>query len=222
MTDPARPKDDDDFLSRWSRRKQAAAAEAKRARDVPPEQQPAAPPQSAATAEPEFDVSTLPPIDQITAITDVRDFLRSGVPVELTRAALRRAWSADPAIRDFVGLAENAWDFTAPDTIPGFGPLEASPEEIRRLVDRIVGSVGNAAGEVADTSRQPSPQNPALSSVQPPVTQEPESESDSTVGQTAAFAAASDADTAAQHPVQDVAEQSRPPRRRSHGSALPQ
>jgi hypothetical protein len=28
-----------------------------------------------------------------------------------------------PEIRSFVGLAENAWDFTQPDTIPGFGPL---------------------------------------------------------------------------------------------------
>jgi hypothetical protein len=30
---------------------------------------------------------------------------------------------ADPAIRDFVGLSENGWDFTKPDGIPGFGPL---------------------------------------------------------------------------------------------------
>jgi hypothetical protein len=30
---------------------------------------------------------------------------------------------ADPAIRFAVGLAENAWDFSAPDGVPGFGPL---------------------------------------------------------------------------------------------------
>ena len=30
---------------------------------------------------------------------------------------------ADPAIKDFVGLSENGWDFTKPDTIPGFGAM---------------------------------------------------------------------------------------------------
>jgi hypothetical protein len=30
---------------------------------------------------------------------------------------------ADPDVRSFVGTAENAWDFTRPETIPGFGRL---------------------------------------------------------------------------------------------------
>jgi hypothetical protein len=29
----------------------------------------------------------------------------------------------DPAIRNFVGLAENSWNFNAPSDVPGFGPL---------------------------------------------------------------------------------------------------
>jgi hypothetical protein len=49
--------------------------------------------------------------------------LRKGVPADLTRAALRRAWASDPAIRDFIGIAENQWDFNDPNGIPGFGPL---------------------------------------------------------------------------------------------------
>jgi hypothetical protein len=60
----------------------------------------------AAAVEP-FDLASLPSIDAIVADTDVRRFLQSGVPAELTRAALRRAWTSDPAIRDFVGIAEN-------------------------------------------------------------------------------------------------------------------
>jgi 6-methylsalicylate decarboxylase len=44
----------------------------------------------------------------------IRAFLRPGVPAELARAALRRAWVADPAIRDFIGLAESSRDFNAP------------------------------------------------------------------------------------------------------------
>ena len=67
----------------------------------------------------------LPPIESITAATDIRAFLAPGVPEELTRAALRRVWVTDPTIRDFVGLAENQWDFTNPDGVPGFGSLES-------------------------------------------------------------------------------------------------
>jgi hypothetical protein len=41
-------------------------------------------------------------------------------PADLTRATLRRAWSADPAMRGFIGLSENSWDFNATDGVPGF------------------------------------------------------------------------------------------------------
>jgi len=67
--------------------------------------------------------ASLPSIDAITADTDIIAFLQSGVPAELTRAALRRAWTSDPAICDFIGVAENQWDFNDPNGIPGFGPL---------------------------------------------------------------------------------------------------
>ena len=40
------------------------------------------------------------------------------------------------AIRDFVGIAENQWDFNKPQDIPGFGLLDAS-ENIQRLVPTI-------------------------------------------------------------------------------------
>jgi hypothetical protein len=135
----------DDFLQRWSRRKQAAVADTRKAQEQPAPTPAAEGDKAGAEA---FDPATLPPIDSISAISDVRDFLRAGVPAELTRAALRRAWSADPAIRDFIGLAENSWDFTAPDAIPGFGPLNASPEEIRQLVDQIM----SRTSDVADAS----------------------------------------------------------------------
>jgi hypothetical protein len=55
----------------------------------------------------------------------------------LARAALRRAWSSDSAIRDFVGLSENSWDFNAPEAMPGFGPIDK--EEIGRLVKVVLG-----------------------------------------------------------------------------------
>jgi hypothetical protein len=81
--------------------------------------------------ESRFDAATLPPIESIGAASDIRPFLAPGVPVDLTRAALRRAWSTDPAIRDFIGLSENSWDFNAPDGIPGFGSL--TPQRLARM-----------------------------------------------------------------------------------------
>ena len=129
--------DDEPFLTRWSRRK----------RDVAESQQPASgdaegtPASPAAAkdhaAEPEVpavDLSKLPSLESITAQTDIRGFLAPGVPAELTRAALRRAWSADTSIRDFIGLVENDWDVLAPAAAGGVLPLTVS-DEMRRMVD---------------------------------------------------------------------------------------
>jgi hypothetical protein len=140
---------DEEFLKRWSRRKQESKA-AEQA-PSPPGQTAAASPKTAEVAsEPEIDLSKLPSIDSITAATDITEFLRKGIPAELSRAALRRAWAADPAIRDFVGLAENAWDFTDPDTIPGFGTLQGTPEQIGAMVERVIGGVRDAAEKLAE------------------------------------------------------------------------
>lgn len=130
------------FLSRWSRLKREAEEGAPNAETpAPAAAEPAPREQGAASSQPSepegapADLSALPPIESITAATDIRAFLAAGVPSHLTRAALRRAWLADPAIRDFVGLAENAWDFTAPDAMAGFGPL--SPTEAQRLLAKV-------------------------------------------------------------------------------------
>lgn len=67
--------------------------------------------------------TTLPRLVSIDANTNVIPFLQIGVPDELRQAALRRAWSVDPMIRDFRGLQENGWNFENPSAIPGFGDL---------------------------------------------------------------------------------------------------
>ena len=134
----------EDFLARWSRRKQAAAQAAEPAKSPPNAESAAAPEHAAGSRAPEFrdtsgaaqsapdpaapafDPASLPPIESITAETDIRAFIAAGVPAELTRAALRRVWTTDPRIRDFVGLADYAWDFNAPGSMAGFGPLEGA------------------------------------------------------------------------------------------------
>jgi hypothetical protein len=107
----------------------------------------------------------LPPIESIAADTDITAFLRPGVPADLAQAALRRAWVADPAIRDFVGPAENAWDFNAPDGVPGFGPLRAI-DDVRRLAAEIAGVMPAAAPENAALD-QPSDIAAAATSAEP-------------------------------------------------------
>ena len=84
------------------------------------------------------DPATLPPIEAIEAQTDITVFLQKRVPDESRLAALRRAWTADPAIRDFKGLQESDWDFNDPDSIPGFGKL--GPDvDVRRMLAEILG-----------------------------------------------------------------------------------
>ena len=118
--------EDENFVARWSRLKREKAQE-RRDLDAPSDvrQAPAADRSTTANGSPDelaaFDVSQLPSIDSLTASSDIKAFLQSGVPAELTKAALRKVWTKDPAIRDFIGIAENQWDFTDPTTIPGFG-----------------------------------------------------------------------------------------------------
>jgi hypothetical protein len=159
--------EEEKFLARWSRRKRETEEDSGREAEQDPKQPstpeaktgvpPSPADRSAPDAEPAFDPATLPPLESIVANSDIRAFLRPGVPAGLTRAALRRAWSADPAIRDFIGLSENSWDFTAPNGVPGFGPLD--PAEVPRLLAEVFGtetrekvqSALEAVERVADT-----------------------------------------------------------------------
>jgi hypothetical protein len=139
----------ENFLERWSRRKRAAAEQPEPEPQTAPaaetktETQPApdvAEPTVKPDAKPEsepFDLSSLPSLESIDATTNVSAFLRPGVPEDLTREALRRAWTSDPAIRDFVGLVENGWAFNDPNAMHGFGPI--APEEVARLIGQVVG-----------------------------------------------------------------------------------
>jgi hypothetical protein len=156
----------EDFLSRWSRRKRAVreiegADDAKVSDAVAsapaPEREPSdenARPPAADPAASLFDLKDLPSIESITATTDIRPFLAPGVPPELTLAALRRAWTADPTIRDFVGLADYDWDYHKPGSMAGFGPLEMT-DDLRKAVARIIGNIPDEnAASTAPASSQ--------------------------------------------------------------------
>jgi len=154
--------DQENFLSRWSRRKRDTANEnaqpdkpAVTCPDKPAEPGPDATPAVAGTtpaaaSTPEIDLTKLPSLDSIGANTDIRVFLQPGVPSALKHAALRRAWSADPAIRNYIGPAEYAWDFTDPKAMPGFGNL--GPDvDVKKLVAEVFRGMAPESESPAET-----------------------------------------------------------------------
>jgi hypothetical protein len=118
------------FLARWSRRKQAVAEAEKPAPPAPDASAQDEPVSAEAARAAPVDVAALPKLEDLTAESDLSAFLRDGVPQALKSAALRKMWSLDPAIRDFVGLSENAWNFNEPATIPGFGTIAESARDV--------------------------------------------------------------------------------------------
>lgn len=234
---------DGNFIARWSRLKQqaaeekrnpraGAATEDRRSADVdagqsaeakgPPAHAPAGP----AEGEPPFDPATLPPVESIVAGTDIRAFLQKGVPAALTKAALRRAWTTDPAIRDFIEVAENQWDFTDPTAIPGFGPLQAT-DNVRQLVEQAVGNLPAAADAQDAVSASPGRPEPIASTKVPadaPPNEAPAGEPGMRPHLAALQERPDNPDTvgvaALQHPDPEP-EAGNGPRRKGHGRAMP-
>src|SRR5260370_40093148 len=96
----------DNFILRWARLKRASDTghETHPSEDGPPgspqtgaanAEATAARPRIDAAADEPFDLTSLPSIESITANTDIRGFLQSRVPAELTRAALRQTRASD-------------------------------------------------------------------------------------------------------------------------------
>ena len=138
--------DDKGFLARWSQRKQEAKEEIKQPEREAPvaDAEIAAAPATEAGAEkeaaPEFDLSSLPSLEELTSETDITGFLRKGVPEHLRNAALRKSWALDPAIRNYVNPAlEYAYDWNTPGGVPGNSELGAGID-VARMVTQIMGT----------------------------------------------------------------------------------
>lgn len=154
--------DRENIIRRWARLKQASKAE--RAPDSALD----GVVETATPTDAPFDLASLPSIESIAADTDIVAFLRAGVPAELARAALRRAWASDPAIRDFIGIAENQWDFNDPDAIPGFGPLtpmEDAADALAQISSRFGGVIAEVTSP-GDAASAPSNQEPLTADTQ--------------------------------------------------------
>jgi len=214
--------DEENFISRWSRRKREAADETAHSKKTDPTQtfnlldeQPGPGSQiSAGPAAKEFDVSSLPPIESIGAGTDITAFMQPGVPSALRHAALRRVWAADPAIRDFVGLNENYWNNVAgAAAAPGFGDLDPGID-VKRMVSELF---GDSTPEKAESESERTSVTPAAISEEVGRTGAEKLATEQQVGS----ASAKSTEVAAVHNEvpQDRAERSAI---RRHGGALPE
>jgi len=234
MTDPLEP-GDEAFLSRWSRRKRAPAeAEPEPSPAERPVTTPVSPPtagdepgpgpsaverarnliarlagRTGAAGEaplPAIDLTALPSIESLTAESDIADFLRKGVPLVLRNAALRRIWTLDPVIRDFIGPVDYGWDFNAPGGVPGFS-LDLDGADVEWLLAQATGRLDQAADAAGEAGEPPA--SPAGQPIAAPAP-----------GPAAVPVAASQAVIPVDAAVPDATGPARPPRRR-HGGALP-
>jgi hypothetical protein len=229
----SREKDPGGFLDRWSARKRAAEAEAAAARAAgEPAAGVGAEPSEAGSVGTEADaeseavetegvetegveaetaeddaeaIARLPSIDELTAETDLRPFLRRGVPAALKRAALRKMWTLNPAIRDYVDPARDyAWDWNTPGGVPGTGALSL-PAAARALA-ALAGERPVRPAPRAEAQRETTAAVPAGELVTAPV-----------------VATSEKAPPAERVAPLDVAAEAAPeaPARRRHGGAMP-
>src|SRR6266581_565818 len=93
MSDEEQSADNKNFLARWSQRKHEAKQPD---HDAPTANSdvPSGPVAESDVAQ-EFDLSSLPKLEDMTATTDITAFLRKGVPEHLRNAALRKSWALD-------------------------------------------------------------------------------------------------------------------------------
>jgi hypothetical protein len=112
---------------------------------------------------PEIDLASLPRVEDLTAASDLGPFLRPGVPAALRAAALRRMWSLDPAIRDYIGPVEYQWDFNTPGGLPtGFASELGG--NVKKLLAQAIGLPDE---DEAPAEEAPDGQPPVVELAQP-------------------------------------------------------
>ena len=137
MSDKEQSGDNKSFLARWSQRKHEAKQPDRDAPTVNADA-PSGPVAESDVAQ-EFDLSSLPKLEDMTATTDITAFLRKGVPEHLRNAALRKSWALDPAIRNYVNPAlDYAYDWNTPGGVPGSSEI-GTGMDVARLVSQIMG-----------------------------------------------------------------------------------
>ena len=135
-------------LSRWSRRKLAAATEAPAA----PASASLAVPAPASGAPVSTAALELPPVESLTFDSDFTAFLQPGVDDKVKRAALKQLFR-DPRFNIMDGLDTYIDDYTKADPIP--------PDIVADLLQRGFGSTSETGGGEAVATPRPNAVLPA-------------------------------------------------------------
>ena len=223
----------DGFLSRWSQKKLAerSPSQAENLPDEEPSVEPddlseqeASVPEALSpdvNEEPTLsdeELAALPKIEEITAQTDLQQFMRRGVPKALKLAAMRKMWTVNPVISTYLDEARDyAYDWNTPGGVPGSGGTIDLADAARRVERLLSGRKPPQSEEAIDspTLDEPEPNPMPVAALQ-----EPENAAESTSGDVA---------TAPEQGETLVVEKSKPSdtqiaasAKRRHGSALPQ
>ena len=135
-------RDSQDFLRRWSRRKQDAAAQSKA---------PAAPNKDAPAP-------ALPPLDSLTFESDFKAFMHAKVEESVKRAALKKLF-ADPRFNVMDGLDVYIDDYSKPNPIPA--AMLAGLRQAQQILERAKELEAEQAARESASAKPASETSPA-------------------------------------------------------------
>lgn len=149
----------DGFLARWSRRKLETGVPAElTGNDELADTGITSPGDTSESNDGQLspeEIAALPRVEDLTAETNLTQFLRAGVPALLRKEALRRMWSLDPAIRDFVGEARDySYDWNTVGGVPASGPLLPT-DDAEATLSRMFSRLEADADDEAERGEQP-------------------------------------------------------------------
>ena len=115
---------DNDFLSRWSRRKRQPGAEEPEVKSVALSDDRLADAAEEPVPDADADKFILKELglkdpDDLLPGEEFSTFLRAAIPVHLKRRALRRLWGSNPVLANLDGLNDYDGDFTGGGVAPG-------------------------------------------------------------------------------------------------------
>lgn len=182
-------RDDEGFLARWSRRKQAARQAEREPQAEPgvPQDPPGPAGANALEPPPEADrAPALPDPATLDASSDFSVFLGRDVPIETHRAALRRLWRLDPLYNRMDGLDDYCEDYTDKAKVVkglrtaykvGRGMLEQLGEAAARPDDARPDDTGASGPAELKPADGPAPIAAASADPQPPDKAQPSTKS---------------------------------------------
>lgn len=149
-----KPEQEDDFLARWSRRKQDARHAPAPEAEPEPASEPPAPDSVAEKSDEEILAELgLPDPDSLGPGADFKAFMTEAVPDRIRRRALRRLWLSNPALANLDELVDYGDDFTDSATV--VANLTSAYKAGRGYFDKLTAEAQAEQAERADADEAP-------------------------------------------------------------------